>query len=110
MVPSPFQAVFLDLNEKDMKQIRILFREIYNDSAEAKIPAVLDYLSTVIEVSSVNIYYLLSNDTVDDIIWYVSSLSVSIISILGLPMVFADTSPVQGCCSKQIGNFEPGSA
>ncbi|XP_064952922.1 uncharacterized protein LOC135606073 isoform X1 [Musa acuminata AAA Group] len=73
------QQVFLDLNEKDMKQIRILFRElevvkmniqacdspekmeylkfmqknlinkIYNDSAEAKIPAVLDYLSTVIE-------------------------------------------------------------
>uniref|UniRef100_A0A804I4U0 SWI/SNF-related matrix-associated actin-dependent regulator of chromatin subfamily A-like protein 1 n=2 Tax=Musa acuminata subsp. malaccensis TaxID=214687 RepID=A0A804I4U0_MUSAM len=73
------QQVFLDLNEKDMKQIRILFRElevvkmniqacdspenmeslkfmqknlinkIYIDSAEAKIPAVLDYLSTVIE-------------------------------------------------------------
>ncbi|CAL9138479.1 unnamed protein product [Musa acuminata var. zebrina] len=73
------QQVFLDLKEKDMKQIRILFRElevvkmniqacdspekmeslkfmqknlinkIYNDSAEAKIPAVLDYLSTVIE-------------------------------------------------------------
>ncbi|URD89809.1 SNF2 family N-terminal domain containing protein [Musa troglodytarum] len=211
------QQVFLDLNEKDLKQIRIMFRElevvkmniqacdspekmeslkftqknlinkIYNDSAEVKIPAVLDYLSTVIEadckflifahhqpmidaihqfllkkkvgciridggtptsmrqalvnefqenieikaavlsikaggvglnltaastiffaeltwtpgdiiqaedrahrigqVSSVNIYYLLSNDTVDDII-----------------------CPVQGCCSKQIGNFEPGSA
>ncbi|XP_064952921.1 uncharacterized protein LOC135606071 isoform X7 [Musa acuminata AAA Group] len=231
------QQVFLDLKEKDMKQIRILFRElevvkmniqacdspekmeslkfmqknlinkIYNDSAEAKIPAVLDYLSTVIEadckflifahhqpmidaihqfllkkkvgciridggtpssmrqalvnefqekieikaavlsikaggvglnltaastiffaeltwtpgdiiqaedrahrigqVSSVNIYYLLSNDTVDDIIWYVCVISVSITSILGLPMVFADASPVQGCCSKQIGNFEP---
>ncbi|WOL10504.1 SWI/SNF-related matrix-associated actin-dependent regulator of chromatin [Canna indica] len=73
------QQVFLDLNEKDLKQIRILFRElevvkmniqkcdssekieslklmqkniinkIYNDSAEAKIPAVLDYLGTVIE-------------------------------------------------------------
>ncbi|URD89813.1 SNF2 family N-terminal domain containing protein [Musa troglodytarum] len=73
------QQVFLDLNEKDLKQIRIMFRElevvkmniqacdspekieslkfmqknlinkIYNDSAEAKIPAVLDYLSTVIE-------------------------------------------------------------
>ncbi|XP_008800330.1 SWI/SNF-related matrix-associated actin-dependent regulator of chromatin subfamily A-like protein 1 isoform X2 [Phoenix dactylifera] len=73
------QQIFLDLNEKDMKQIRVLFRElelvkaniqacdsnekieslkvtqknlinkIYNDSAEAKIPAVLDYLNTVIE-------------------------------------------------------------
>ncbi|XP_034199323.1 SWI/SNF-related matrix-associated actin-dependent regulator of chromatin subfamily A-like protein 1 isoform X3 [Prunus dulcis] len=170
------QQVFLDLAEKDMKQINALFRElevvkakikacqikeevdslkfaeknlinkIYTDSAEAKIPAVLDYLGTVIEkkkvgciridgsiptvsrqayvtefqekdsvkaavlsikaggvgltltaastvifaelswtpgdliqaedrahrigqVSSVNIYYLLANDTVDDIIW-----------------------------------------
>ncbi|XP_058083594.1 uncharacterized protein LOC131231432 isoform X2 [Magnolia sinica] len=73
------QQVFLDLDEKDMKQIRVLFRElelikssikacqskeeveslkfseknlinkIYNDSSEAKIPAVLDYLGTVIE-------------------------------------------------------------
>ncbi|OMO52737.1 SNF2-related protein [Corchorus capsularis] len=170
------QQVFLDLTEKDMKKINALFRElevikskikacqseeevqslklieknlinkIYTDSAEAKIPAVLDYLETVIEkkkvgciridgttaassrqalvndfqekdsikaavlsikaggvgltltaastvifaelswtpgdliqaedrahrigqVSSVNIYYLLANDTVDDIIW-----------------------------------------
>ncbi|KAK1318625.1 CHD3-type chromatin-remodeling factor PICKLE [Acorus calamus] len=73
------QQVFLDLNEKDMKQIRALFREletvknaiqigksieeieslkiiqknlinkIYTESAEAKIPAVIDYLGTVIE-------------------------------------------------------------
>ncbi|XP_043710731.1 SWI/SNF-related matrix-associated actin-dependent regulator of chromatin subfamily A-like protein 1 isoform X2 [Telopea speciosissima] len=73
------QQVFLDLAEKDMKQINALFRElegvknkikrckskeeveslkfsqknlinkIYTDSAEAKIPAVLDYLGTVIE-------------------------------------------------------------
>ncbi|CAL5199087.1 unnamed protein product [Lathyrus oleraceus] len=73
------QQVFLDLADKDMKQINILFRElervklkikaassqeeveslkfaeknlinkIYTDSAEAKIPAVLDYLGTVIE-------------------------------------------------------------
>ncbi|XP_077217696.1 chromatin remodeling factor18 [Tasmannia lanceolata] len=73
------QQVFLDLDEKDMKQIHALFRElevvksnikacksneeveslkfseknlinkIYNDSAQAKIPAVLDYLGTVIE-------------------------------------------------------------
>ncbi|XP_016647255.1 PREDICTED: SWI/SNF-related matrix-associated actin-dependent regulator of chromatin subfamily A-like protein 1 isoform X2 [Prunus mume] len=170
------QQVFLDLAERDMKQINALFRElevvkakikacqtkeevdslkfaeknlinkIYTDSAEAKIPAVLDYLGTVIEkkkvgciridgsiptvsrqayvtefqekdsvkaavlsikaggvgltltaastvifaelswtpgdliqaedrahrigqVSSVNVYYLLANDTVDDIIW-----------------------------------------
>ncbi|XP_058083597.1 uncharacterized protein LOC131231432 isoform X5 [Magnolia sinica] len=75
----PVLKVFLDLDEKDMKQIRVLFRElelikssikacqskeeveslkfseknlinkIYNDSSEAKIPAVLDYLGTVIE-------------------------------------------------------------
>ncbi|GAB4825648.1 hypothetical protein Ancab_008522 [Ancistrocladus abbreviatus] len=73
------QQVFLDLAEKDMRQINALFRElevlkgkikackskeeveslkftqknlinkIYTESAEAKIPAVLDYLGTVIE-------------------------------------------------------------
>lgn len=73
------QQVFLDLADKDMKQINALFRELervkakikaanskeeaeslkfskqnminklYTDSAEAKIPAVLDYLGTVIE-------------------------------------------------------------
>ncbi|CAA7048141.1 unnamed protein product [Microthlaspi erraticum] len=73
------QQVFLDLAEKDMKQINALFLElkmikakikdsiseddikslkftekqlinkIYTDSAEAKIPAVLDYLGTVLE-------------------------------------------------------------
>ncbi|KAJ7955342.1 SWI/SNF-related matrix-associated actin-dependent regulator of chromatin subfamily A-like protein 1 [Quillaja saponaria] len=73
------QQVFLDLADKDMKQINALFRElqvvkakikscqsreeveplkfteknlinkIYTESAEAKIPAVLDYLGTVIE-------------------------------------------------------------
>ncbi|KAK8931348.1 putative chromatin-remodeling complex ATPase chain [Platanthera zijinensis] len=73
------QQVFLELTEKDLKEIRALFHEleivkskihtsnseenvevlklaqknliskIYNDSAEAKIPAVLDYLSTFIE-------------------------------------------------------------
>ncbi|KAF2559314.1 hypothetical protein F2Q68_00015462 [Brassica cretica] len=73
------QQVFLDLAEKDMKQINALFRElkvvkakikdcmseddikslkftekqlinkIYTDSAEAKIPAVTDYLGTVLE-------------------------------------------------------------
>lgn len=73
------QQVFLDLAEKDMKQINALFRElevvknkikackskeevdslklseknlinkIYTGSAEAKIPAVLDYLGTVVE-------------------------------------------------------------
>ncbi|XP_048337388.2 uncharacterized protein LOC107431494 isoform X2 [Ziziphus jujuba] len=76
------QQVFVDLAEKDMKQIKALFRElevvkqkikackskeevdslkfseknlinkIYIDSAEAKIPAVLDYLATVVEVGS----------------------------------------------------------
>ncbi|CAA7398605.1 unnamed protein product [Spirodela intermedia] len=73
------QQVFLELEEKDLKRVRALFCEleiikrnikesdspevteslkisqrntinkIYNDSAEAKIPAVIDYLSTVIE-------------------------------------------------------------
>ncbi|MED6140779.1 hypothetical protein PIB30_096802 [Stylosanthes scabra] len=74
-----YPDVFLDLSDKDMKQINALFRElemlkakikaakskdeaeslkfsqknlinkIYTDSAEAKIPAVLEYLGTVIE-------------------------------------------------------------
>ncbi|XVF41467.1 hypothetical protein PTKIN_Ptkin01aG0282100 [Pterospermum kingtungense] len=73
------QQVFLELTERDIKQITVLFRElevvkgkikvckseeeanslnlmkknlinqIYTDSSEAKIPAVLDYLGTVIE-------------------------------------------------------------
>uniref|UniRef100_A0A0R0F7S3 SWI/SNF-related matrix-associated actin-dependent regulator of chromatin subfamily A-like protein 1 n=1 Tax=Glycine max TaxID=3847 RepID=A0A0R0F7S3_SOYBN len=73
------QQVFLDLENKDMKQINALFQElemvkakikaaksqeeaeslkfaqknlinkIYTDSAEAKIPSVLDYIGTVIE-------------------------------------------------------------
>ncbi|CAM8915199.1 unnamed protein product [Rhodiola kirilowii] len=73
------QQVFLDLSETDMEQINALFRElevvkckikscaskedadklkftennlinkIYTDSAKAKIPAVLDYLGTVVE-------------------------------------------------------------
>ncbi|XP_037494779.1 SWI/SNF-related matrix-associated actin-dependent regulator of chromatin subfamily A-like protein 1 isoform X2 [Jatropha curcas] len=73
------QRVFLDLGEKEMKKINALFRElevvkgkieacssseeveslkfskqnlinkIYTDSAEAKVPGVLDYLGTVIE-------------------------------------------------------------
>ncbi|CAH2036084.1 unnamed protein product [Thlaspi arvense] len=73
------QQVFLDLAEKDLRQINALFHElkvvkakikdctseedikslkftekqlinkIYTDSAEAKIPAVLDYLGTVLE-------------------------------------------------------------
>ncbi|CAK7327448.1 unnamed protein product [Dovyalis caffra] len=76
------RKVFLDLPEKGMKQINALFRElevvkgkikactseeevgslkfteknlinkIYTDSAEAKIPGVLDYLGTVIEEGS----------------------------------------------------------
>ncbi|PPS05457.1 hypothetical protein GOBAR_AA15206 [Gossypium barbadense] len=43
------QQVFLELAEKDMKRISCLFCEIYTDSAEAKIPAVLDYLGTIVE-------------------------------------------------------------
>ncbi|KAL3534302.1 hypothetical protein ACH5RR_002763 [Cinchona calisaya] len=73
------QQVFLDLGEKEMRHVNALFREleivkskirssqskeeaeslkfleknlinkIYTDSAEAKIPAVLDYLGTIIE-------------------------------------------------------------
>ncbi|RDY14160.1 SWI/SNF-related matrix-associated actin-dependent regulator of chromatin subfamily A-like protein 1, partial [Mucuna pruriens] len=77
------QQVFLDLADKDMKQINALFHElemvkakiksaksqeeaeslkftqknlinkIYTDSAEAKIPSVLDYVGTVIEKKKV---------------------------------------------------------
>ncbi|KAG6597594.1 SWI/SNF-related matrix-associated actin-dependent regulator of chromatin subfamily A-like protein 1, partial [Cucurbita argyrosperma subsp. sororia] len=43
------QQVFLDLAEKDIRGIKALFCEIYTDSAEAKIPAVLNYLETVVE-------------------------------------------------------------
>ncbi|GMN55058.1 hypothetical protein TIFTF001_024180 [Ficus carica] len=74
------QQVFLDLAEKDMKQVNALFREawkikastskeevdalkfsekilinkIFTESAQAKIPAVLDYLATMIEKKKVN--------------------------------------------------------
>nr|GEV36771.1 SWI/SNF-related matrix-associated actin-dependent regulator of chromatin subfamily A-like protein 1 isoform X1 [Tanacetum cinerariifolium] len=190
------QQVFLDLADKDMKQINALFCElevikckikasssqeeveslkfkekniinkIYNESAEAKIPAVLDYLGTVIEtvasevvplidggtpsgsrqslvtdfqekdaikaallsikaggvgltltaastvifaelswtpgdiiqaedrahrigqVSSVNVYYLLANDTVDDIIWDVVQSKLDNLGQVFPPLIY----------------------
>ncbi|KAM0008025.1 putative DNA helicase chromatin remodeling SNF2 family [Helianthus debilis subsp. tardiflorus] len=107
------QQVFLDLADKDMKQINALFRElevikskikackskedaeslkftekniinkIYTESAEAKIPAVLDYLGTVIEAGCKFIVFAHHQPMVDSIHQFLLKKKVGCIRIDG---------------------------
>ncbi|XP_004298251.1 PREDICTED: SWI/SNF-related matrix-associated actin-dependent regulator of chromatin subfamily A-like protein 1 isoform X3 [Fragaria vesca subsp. vesca] len=107
------QQVFLDLAEKDMKQINALFRElevvklkikackskeevdslkfmeknlinkIYTDSAVAKIPAVLDYLGTVIEAGCKFLVFAHHQSMIDAIYQFLLKKKVSCIRIDG---------------------------
>ncbi|XP_062143906.1 uncharacterized protein LOC133851479 isoform X2 [Alnus glutinosa] len=107
------QQVFLDLAEKDMKQINALFRElevvkgkikacksqeeveslkfteknlinkIYTDSAEAKIPAVLDYLGTVIEAGCKFLIFAHHKPMIDSIYQFLLKKKVGCIRIDG---------------------------
>lgn len=107
------QQVFLDLAEKDMKQINALFRElemvkakikasksqeeaeslkfaqknlinkIYTDSAEAKIPSVLDYLGTVIEADCKFLIFAHHQPMIDSIHEFLLKKKVGCIRIDG---------------------------
>ncbi|XP_019056169.1 PREDICTED: SWI/SNF-related matrix-associated actin-dependent regulator of chromatin subfamily A-like protein 1 isoform X2 [Nelumbo nucifera] len=107
------QQVFLDLAEKDMRQINALFRElevvknkikacnlkeeveslkfseknlinkIYTDSAEAKIPAVLDYLGTVIEAGCKFLIFAHHQAMIDAIFQFLRNKKVGCIRIDG---------------------------
>ncbi|KAF3453526.1 hypothetical protein FNV43_RR03966 [Rhamnella rubrinervis] len=107
------QQVFLDLAEKDMKQINALFRElevvkqkikackskqeveslklseknlinkIYTDSAEAKIPAVLDYLATVVEAGCKFLIFAHHQSMIDSIYQFLLKKKVGCIRIDG---------------------------
>ncbi|XP_061974527.1 uncharacterized protein LOC133696369 isoform X1 [Populus nigra] len=107
------QQVFLDLPEKDMKQINALFRElevvkgkikacasdeeveslkfteknlinkIYTDSAEAKISGVLDYLGTVIEAGCKFLIFAHHQSMIDSIHEFLLKKKVGCIRIDG---------------------------
>ncbi|XP_025013112.1 SWI/SNF-related matrix-associated actin-dependent regulator of chromatin subfamily A-like protein 1 isoform X1 [Ricinus communis] len=107
------QQVFLDLAEKDMKKINALFRElevvkgkikacssaeeveslkfsekniinkIYTDSAEAKIPGVLDYLATVIEAGCKFLIFAHHQPMIDSIHEFLVKKKVGCIRIDG---------------------------
>ncbi|KAI4344695.1 hypothetical protein L6164_011893 [Bauhinia variegata] len=107
------QQVFLDLADKDMKQINALFRElevvkakisackskedadslkftqknlinkIYTDSAEAKIPAVLDYVGTVIEAGCKFLIFAHHQPMIDSIHEFLLKKKVGCIRIDG---------------------------
>ncbi|KAJ1403004.1 SNF2-related, N-terminal domain [Sesbania bispinosa] len=107
------QQVFLDLAEKDMKQINALFRElervkakikasnskeeveslkftqknlinkIYTDSAEAKIPSVLDYVGTVIEAGCKFLIFAHHQPMIDSIHEFLLKKKVGCIRIDG---------------------------
>ncbi|KVH96404.1 HARP domain-containing protein [Cynara cardunculus var. scolymus] len=107
------QQVFLDLADKDMKQINALFRElelvkskikasnskeeaeslkftekniinkIYTESAAAKIPAVLDYLGTVIEAGCKFIVFAHHQPMIDSIHQFLLRKKVGCIRIDG---------------------------
>uniref|UniRef100_K7LZ64 SWI/SNF-related matrix-associated actin-dependent regulator of chromatin subfamily A-like protein 1 n=1 Tax=Glycine max TaxID=3847 RepID=K7LZ64_SOYBN len=107
------QQVFLDLAGKDMKQINALFRElemvkakikaaksqeeaeslkfaqknlinkIYTDSAEAKIPSVLDYVGTVIEAGCKFLIFAHHQPMIDSIHEFLLKKKVGCIRIDG---------------------------
>ncbi|CAN6551125.1 unnamed protein product [Malus baccata var. baccata] len=107
------QQVFLDLAEKDMKQINAFFRElevvkgkikacqskeevdslkfteknlinkIYTDSAEAKIPTVLDYLGTVMEAGCKFLVFAHHQSMIDSIYQFLLKKKVGCIRIDG---------------------------
>ncbi|BAT76965.1 hypothetical protein VIGAN_01504000 [Vigna angularis var. angularis] len=107
------QQVFLDLADKDMKQINALFQElkmvkakikdaksqeeaeslkftqkniinkIYTDSAEAKIPSVLDYLGTVIEAGCKFLIFAHHQSMLDSIHEFLRKKKVGCIRIDG---------------------------
>ncbi|CAA3017956.1 SWI SNF-related matrix-associated actin-dependent regulator of chromatin subfamily A 1 isoform X1 [Olea europaea subsp. europaea] len=107
------QQVFLDLGEKEMRQINALFRElqvikgkikssqskgeaeslkfteknlinkIYTDSAEAKIPAVMDYLGTVIEAGCKFLIFAHHQPMIDSIHQFLLKKKVGCIRIDG---------------------------
>ncbi|GAB2276018.1 hypothetical protein Dimus_010760 [Dionaea muscipula] len=105
--------VFLDLAEKDMRQINALFRElevlkqkikasrskeeaeslkftemhlinkIYTESVEAKIPAVLEYLSTVIEAGCKFLIFAHHQPMIDSVYKFLQKKKVVCIRIDG---------------------------
>ncbi|KAF9600180.1 hypothetical protein IFM89_005004 [Coptis chinensis] len=107
------QQVFLEVADKDMKQINALFREldlvkikikdceskedldshkfseknlinkIYNDSADAKIPAVKDYLETVIEAGCKFLIFAHHKAMIDSIHQFLLKKKVGCIRIDG---------------------------
>ncbi|XP_061354693.1 uncharacterized protein LOC133299272 [Gastrolobium bilobum] len=107
------QQVFLELADKDMKQINALFRElemvkakikasnskeeaeslkftqknlinkIYTDSAEAKIPSVLDYVGTVIEAGCKFLIFAHHQPMIDSIHEFLLKKKVGCIRIDG---------------------------
>ncbi|KAM3337481.1 SWI/SNF matrix-associated actin-dependent regulator of chromatin subfamily A-like protein 1 [Capsicum galapagoense] len=107
------QQVFLDLGEKEMRQVNVLFRElevikgkiksaqseeeatslkfaeksfiskIYNASAEAKIPAVLDYLGTMVEANCKFLIFAHHQSMIDAIHEYLQKKKVGCIRIDG---------------------------
>ncbi|KAG4929481.1 hypothetical protein JHK85_046990 [Glycine max] len=107
------QQVFLDLENKDMKQINALFQElemvkakikaaksqeeaeslkfaqknlinkIYTDSAEAKIPSVLDYIGTVIEAGCKFLIFAHHQPMIDSIHEFLLKKKVGCIRIDG---------------------------
>ncbi|ESW26482.1 hypothetical protein PHAVU_003G123100 [Phaseolus vulgaris] len=107
------QQVFLDLADKDMKEINALFRElemvktkikaaksqeeaeslkftqkniinkIYTDSAEAKIPSVLDYVGTVIEAGCKFLIFAHHQPMIDSIHDFLRKKKVGCIRIDG---------------------------
>ncbi|KAF4350534.1 hypothetical protein F8388_014995 [Cannabis sativa] len=107
------QQVFLDLAEKDMKQVNALFRElevlkrkikacnskeevdtlkfseknlinkIYTESAEAKIPAVLEYLATMVEAGCKFLIFAHHQPMIDSIHQFLLKKKVDCIRIDG---------------------------